>query len=86
MYKSIEEYLKAVKTNKKVDIQEIYIIQEIFKREIVIYLVEFDKNEPHITKAVLNIYNDKTTTDLSTTYLVRMEGYYDLLTTAALYD
>ncbi len=37
-------------------------------------------------KAALNAYNDKTTTDLPITYLVRMEGYYDLLTTAALYD
>jgi hypothetical protein len=25
---------------------------------------------------MLNIYNDKTTTDLPTTYLVRMEGHY----------
>jgi hypothetical protein len=49
-------------------------------------LVAFDKDEPHIIKAALNAYNDKTTTDLPTIYLVRMEGYYNLLTTAALYD
>jgi hypothetical protein len=49
-------------------------------------LVEFDKDEPHVTKAALNIYNDETITNLPTTYLVRMEGYYNLLTTAALYD
>ncbi len=86
MYKSIKEYLEAVKTNKEADTQKIQITQEILKREIIIYLVEFDKNEPHVTKAALNVYNDKTTTNLSTTYLVRMEGYYNLLTTAALYD
>jgi hypothetical protein len=49
-------------------------------------LVEFDKDEPHVIKAALDVYNDKTTTNLPTIYLVRMKGHYDLLTTAALYD
>ncbi len=78
--------MEAVKTNKEANTQEIHITQEIFKREIIIYLIEFNKDEPHVTKAALNVYNDKTTTDLSTTYLVRMKSHYDLLTTATLYD
>jgi hypothetical protein len=86
VYKSIEKYLEAVKTNKEADTQEIRIIQKILKRKIIIYLVEFDKDEPHVIKAALNVYNDETTTDLPTTYLVRMEGHYNLLTTVALYD
>jgi hypothetical protein len=85
-YNSIEEYIKAVKTNKKANTQEICITQKIFKREIVIYLVAFDKDKPHITKTALNAYNDRTTINVPTIYLIRMEGYYNLLSTAVLYN
>jgi hypothetical protein len=86
VYKSIKEYLEAVRKNKEVNIQEICIIQEILKKKIVIYLVAFNKNKPYMIKAALNVYNNETTTNLPTTYLVRMEGHYNLLTIAALYD
>jgi hypothetical protein len=39
-----------------------------------------------MTKAALNVYNNETTTDLLTIYLIKIKSHYDLLAAAALYN